>query len=105
MKVTSSRVYLDMPQLPETKIELSPEMKKELREELTTKFDRLKVFAIGRKPVSAESGSYIGATTEYDIKVGDEVFVDPGEARRAVICNIEGKDKMIVPFHAILHVW
>jgi hypothetical protein len=99
MKVTSSRVYLDMPQLPETKIELSPEMKKELREELTTKFDRLKVFAVGRKP-SSETAFYMD-----DIRVGDEVFVDPGEARRAVICNIEGKDKMIVPFHAILHVW
>lgn len=93
MKVHGQRVYLNMPVLPESKIELSPELKREMQQEIASKFDRLTVFAVSD---GIES-----------IKVGDEVYVDPSAVRRAVnsIVKIDDSEKLIVSVFDIMHTW
>ena len=99
MRILGDRVYLDLPELPESKIELSPETKRELRDEMSAKFDRLKVFAVGQL-----NTSYVGTTTP-EVKPGDEVFVDPQAIRRGVVLKIDNKEKICVNFRDIMHLW
>lgn len=91
MKVLGNRVYLDMPLLPESKIELSPDLKKEVLQETATKFQKLTVFQIGE------------AVT--NVKVGDEVYVDPNALRRSPLIEVEGKEKLVVASFDIMHIW
>jgi|SRR6478609_5297243 len=99
MKILGDRVYLDLPELPESKIELSPETKRELRDEMSAKFDRLKVFAVGQL-----NTSYVGTTTP-EVNIGDEVFVDPQAIRRGTVLKIDDKEKICVNYRDIMHIW
>jgi len=91
MIAQGNRVYLTLPDMQEYKVELSPEFKKELQAEIVSKLDRLTVYAVGN--------------TVKNVKVGDEVFVDPLELKRATVVNVEGKERIIVPSYGISHVW
>lgn len=91
MKVHGNRVYLNMPLLPESKLELSAELKKEMQFETAEKFQNLTVFAVG------DAISHIS--------VGDNVFVDPVALKRAPIIVIEGSEKIVVPVFDIMHTW
>jgi len=102
MKILGDRVYLDLPELPESKIELSPETKRELRDDMSAKFDRLKVFAIGELNHSVATSLLERSPI---INVGDEVFVDPQAIRRAVVLKIDDKEKICVNFRDIMHLW
>lgn len=91
MKINKNRVYLDLPEFPEHKVTISPELKKQLQDERLKQFDRLKVFAIGEE---------VKYTT-----VGSEVFVDPNALRAGVIFKIGEKDKISVSEDNIMHTW
>ncbi len=98
MKILGNRIYLSLPQFEENKVELSPEFKKAQKEEISSKLEKLTVFAIGDVN-SSMSESY------KEIKVGDEVFVDPNELKRGIYLKIEGKDKISVSLSSVMHVW
>lgn len=91
MKVLGKRIYLDMPNLPETKIELSPEFKKQQKEELAKKFDKLAVFAVGDEVTK--------------VKAGDIVCVDPFGLQRGRILVIDNEERISVVEDEILHIW
>lgn len=92
MKVLGNRVYLDMPEVKESKLSISPELKRDLKEEEVKKFDKLKVFAVG--------------DTVTSIKPGDEVFLDPLSTRAGIVTvSIEGKEKLITSIFHISHIW
>jgi len=93
MKVHGNRIYLTMPELPESKIELSPITKKQLEEEMVGKFDRLTVYAVGE------------GVSNPTVSPGDEVFVDPSGIRRGVILKVDGKDRISVSYFDVMHSW
>jgi co-chaperonin GroES (HSP10) len=101
MKVLGNRVYLLLPQLPETKIELSPATKKQLEEEMVGKYDKLEVLAIGE---GVNNSAVAGATNPL-VKVGDTVMVDPMGLKRGVVFELEDKKVIAVAYYDILHVW
>lgn len=96
MILLHNRVYLDFPDVKESKIELSPEDKKAYEAEQVAKMDRLKVFAIGEDLDKSSP-----------LKVGDEVYIDPSYfgTRRAFFVVIDEKKKLVVPYSEILHIW
>lgn len=91
MRILGDRVYLAMPELPETKLELSPEFKKIQKEEILGKFDKLIVKGIGEKVIN--------------ISKGDVVRVEPSALNRAMLIEIDGKEVISVPEYSIMHVW
>jgi hypothetical protein len=91
MKIRGKRVYLNMPEITEHKVSISPELKKQLQEEAVTKFDRLTVYAFGE---GVEG-----------LNVGDEVFVDPQGLRRGVVFKVEDKEKICVADYDIMHIY
>ena len=95
MKLLGNRVYLNLPEIQESKFSISDELKKELREKELSKFDRLTVFAISESEESKKCA----------INVGDEVYVDPMGLKRGIILKIEGEDKVSVSIFDIMHVW
>lgn len=102
MRVLHNRVYLDMPRIPESKIELDPGTKLEIKKEVAAKFDRMRVFAIGE---DVQSMSGVAIQGELALKVGDEVFVDPRTVSGATIIPTEHGEKIAVPYNAIYHIW
>jgi len=91
MKILGSRVYVNKPEMPETKTILSEDVKRQIDNDLVKQFDRLKVYAIG--------------DSVKDITPGDEVFVEPSQLRNALVIKIDGVDRILLPSHAIMHVW
>ncbi len=98
MKILGNRIYLSLPQFEDSKIDLSPEFKKTQKEEISSKLEKLTVFAIGDVN-SSRSESY------KEIKIGDEVFVDPNELKRGIFLRVEGKDKISVSLSSVMHIW
>lgn len=98
MNILGNRVYLDLPEIKEYKVTITPEVKKQLEEELFAKMDKLKVFAKGE-------GSGEGKALLDKLNVGDEVFIDPGKARLCPIFLIEDKKKICVSVFDIMHIW
>ena len=99
MKILGNRVYLEKPELPETKTYISEELKKQMEADLVEKYDRLKVFALGKGVLPT------GEVSEPEVKVGDEVLVDPNGLRRGVVIQIDGKSIVSVSYFDIMHVW
>jgi len=99
MKILGNRVYLLMPTLPERKIDISPELEKQLKEEMDIKFDRMTVYDVG------QTNGAEAVKSEPLINPGDEVFVDPNSLKRGVILKIDGKDVICVMGYEIMHVW
>lgn len=91
IKIHGNRVYLDLPELPDNKVTISPELKKQLQEERMKQMDKLKVYSVG-------------ATVE-DFKTGDEVFVDPSALQRGIFIKIGENTKIIVSKFDIAHTW
>lgn len=101
MKIHGNRIYLILPPMPDTKIELDPKTKRELESEMMGKYDRLVVYDVGVGN-GAESG-IVNSTNE--IKPGDEVFADPNALRRGVMLTIDGKNLISISKSDIMHTW
>jgi hypothetical protein len=91
-KLRGNRILLDHPELEEPNLYLDEATKEALKQEQTSKFYRLTVYAVG--------------DTITDINVGDEVLVDVGAIfGKSLKYIIGGKEKILVsPFDVIL-IW
>jgi len=101
MKILGNRVYLNLPDIQESKFSISEELKQQLKEKEIQKFDRLTVYAVGEGAI----GSSALTDEKTSVKAGDEVYVDPTAMRRGVILKIDGKEKISVSFFDIMHIW
>ncbi len=97
MKVLGSRIYLDMPEIKEHKVSISPALNTELEKEEAAKFDRLKVFAVGEGNTET--------VVKQVIKPGDYVLVDPIGLKKSFIIEIDGSKKIVLSLYDILHIW
>lgn len=95
MKILGNRVYLTLPELPDTKVKLLPDAEERYKEEMRSKFDKLKVYAIGE--------GIPGITIS--VKVGDEVMVDPVALRRGTVLKVDEKEVICVSSHDIMHIF
>jgi len=95
MRIQGNRVYLILPQLPESKIKLSREAEEGIKEEMRSKFDKLTVYAVGE--------GIHGITV--NAKPGDEVFADPNALRRGTVLKIDDKELICINSLDIMHIW
>ena len=95
MKLLGNRVYLNLPDMKETKVSISDELKQELREEQLSKFDKLEVFAFSECEEVKKSS----------LKIGDKVYVEPMGLKRGTVIKIDGKDKVSVSIFDVMHIW
>lgn len=91
MKVLGKRVYIELPKKEESKLIVDSNTKEALNKELLKKMSRLKVFAVGADIT--------------EIKVGDEVLIDPSALARSPIVTIDDKEVLLVNYLDIIHVW
>lgn len=101
MKILGNRVYLLLPELPDSKVVLLEEAKEKLKEEMRMKFDKLTVYDVGES-LNSESTA-IGSTTK--VKKGDVVFTDPQALRRGITLKIDDIELICVNSYDIMHVW
>lgn len=92
VKVLGHRVYLKLPELKESKVIVSKQVKKEAMTE-NTQLDYLEVLAIG---------SHV---TDNNLQVGDKVFVTPKMVNEQNVVEIEGQFVLCVNIYDIMHVW
>lgn len=92
MKIWGNRVCLDLPEQPIHKVEISPELKKQLESEKLKQYDKLKVYAVGENVKELFSP-------------GDEVFVDPSGLQKGSFIEVGDKKKIIVSSYDIAITW
>ncbi len=90
-KLLGNRILLDLPKKEEGKLIVDENTKEALEKEMMQKLNKLTVFAVGDLIT--------------DIKVGDEILVDPAALSKSPVIPINGENKLLVsPFDVIL-VW
>jgi hypothetical protein len=96
MKILGNRVYLLLPELPEFKTQLSPEFKKQQKEEVAKQLDKLTVYAVSEN-----------AKKDTGIEPGNEVLLDPNvlAQKRCSFFKLEDKEIISVSAFDILHIW
>lgn len=90
-KLWGNRILLDVPQVEDTKVIISEELRVSLTKESMPKYFKLKVFAVGDSIT--------------DIKEGDELLVDPSRLSQCPILNILGKDRVLVSVFDVILTW
>jgi hypothetical protein len=91
-KVLGNRLYLEMPADLKTNIHLDNATKRAIQEERMRTWGRLKVFAVG--------------DTINDIKIGDEVMIDPTAVEKVRQIPISPTEMvLLVSYFDIAHVW
>jgi hypothetical protein len=90
-QLRGNRLLLDLPKKDEGKLIVDENTKEALEREMMQKLNKLTVHAVGDLIT--------------DIKVGDEILVDPSALGKAPVIPINGENKLLVsPFDVIL-VW
>jgi hypothetical protein len=90
-QLRGNRLLLDLPKKDEGKLIVDDNTKEALEREMMQKLNKLTVYAVGDLIT--------------DIKVGDEILVDPAALHKAPVIPIAGENKLLVsPFDVIL-VW
>lgn len=90
-QLRGNRLLLDLPNKDEGKLIVDDNTKEALEREMAQKLKKLTVYAVGDNVI--------------DIKVGDEVFVDPSALGKAPVLPIGEENKLLVsPFDIIL-IW
>ena len=90
-KLRGNRLLLDLPKKDEGKLIVDENTKEALEREMMQKLNKLTVHAVGDLIT--------------DIKVGDEILVDPASLGKAPVIPIGEENKLLVsPFDVIL-VW
>jgi hypothetical protein len=98
MELLGNRVYLELPLIKESPISISDNVKKQIQDELLQKMDKLKVVYKGE-------GMGEGKLYMEKVKIGAEVFVDPGKLRLCPMFEIEKKAHVCVSVFDIYHIW
>lgn len=91
MKVLGNRVYVDVPDMPETKVIVDPQLKKEMQLEMAKQFEKLTVFAVGKGV--------------QDVKVGDKIYIRPELINKAPVVEIEGKERLEFSEYEVSFIW
>ena len=91
MKLLGKRVLLSVPQRPESILELTPEVEKQLEMDLIKKWTGLEVFAIGEDVTS--------------VKVGDKVYIPSSTLTNAERVLIDEDTKMMISEFEIAIIW
>ena len=90
-QLRGNRLLLDLPKKDEGKLIVDENTKEALEREMMQKLNKLTVHAVGDLIT--------------DIKVGDEILVDPSALGKAPVIPNNGENKLLVsPFDVIL-VW
>ena len=90
-KVLGRRILINFPKRPESKIELTPEVERQLEEEMVKKWTNLEVFAVGEE-----------ATT---IKPGDKIYVPAEVLKNSERITIGDSTKLMISEYDIAIVW
>ena len=91
IKLLGSRILLTIPPAPESKIELTEEVKQAMHAEFMQQLKSLEVYAIGEDVTK--------------LKVGDKVYVPPGVAMHAEKLIIDDSVKMLLGERDIAIIW
>lgn len=87
-----NRIYLEIPEEPKSSIHLDEESKKALEAEKMKKWGRLKVYAVGN--------------LIEDIKIGDEVMIDPTAVSKIVKIPLsDTREVLLLSTFDIAHIW
>ena len=91
-KLLGNRVYLNIPEIPESNIILSEEMKKDLIITQQEKYRKLVVYDVG------DSTGYLN--------IGDVVFVDPVTIQNAPVIPLTSTlSVLLISPASIIHIW
>jgi hypothetical protein len=87
-----SRIYVEIPEIPESTVILDEEAKKAKAYEHRAKLARLKVYAVG--------------TAIDNIKEGDLILIDPSALQKCPLVEISDKKNVLLvsPFD-VIHIW
>ena len=92
-KVLGKFVYIDIPEKPETKIQVDENTKEALQKEWIAKLSKLKVWAVGEN-------------ANPSIKEGDMVLIDPNAINTIKMIPMDdGSTKGMVLDYNIVHIW
>lgn len=90
-QLRGNRLLLDLPKKEEGKLIVDENTKEALEKEMMQKLNKLTVYAVGDLIT--------------DIKVGDEILVDPAALQKSPVIPIGEENKLLVsPFDVIL-IW
>jgi hypothetical protein len=90
-QLRGNRLLLDLPKKEEGKLIVDDNTKEALEKEMMQKLNKLTVYAVGDLIT--------------DIKVGDEILVDPAALQKSPVIPIGEENKLLVsPFDVIL-IW
>jgi hypothetical protein len=91
-RLLGNRIYLEIPKKEESKLIVDENTKEALEKEMIKKMSRLTVHSIGELVTN--------------VKVGEEVLVDPEALSRAkVIPYSEKEDVLLISPFDVIHVW
>ena len=92
-KVLGKFVYIDIPEKPETKIQVDENTKEALQKEWIAKLSKLKVWAVGEN-------------ANPSIKEGDMVLIDPNAINTIKMIPMDdGSTKGMILDYNIVHIW
>lgn len=91
MKLLGKRVYVELPKKEESKLIVDSNTKEALHKEMLKKMSKLKIFMVGADVT--------------EIKVGDEVLIDPSALSRSPIVTIDDREVLLVNYFDIIHIW
>jgi len=90
-KLRGNRLLLDLPKKDEGKLIVDDNTKEALEREMMQKLNKLTVHAVGDLIT--------------DIKVGDEILVDPASLHKSPVIPIGGENKLLVSPYDVILVW
>lgn len=90
-KLRGNRLLLDLPKKDKGKLIVDENTKEALDREMMQKLNKLTVHAVGDLVT--------------DIKVGDEILVDPASLGKAPVIPINGENKLLVSSFDVILVW
>jgi hypothetical protein len=90
-KLLGRRVLINFPKRPDSKIELTPEVERQLEEEMVKKWTNLEVYAIGED-----------VTT---LKAGDKVYIPAEVLKSAERLNVNNDAKLMISEYDVAVIW
>lgn len=90
-KLLGRRVLINFPKRPDSKIELTPEVERQLEEEMVKKWTRLEVYSAGEEVTS--------------VKAGDKIYVSPEALKSAERINVSEETKLMISEYDIAIIW
>lgn len=90
-KLIGRRVLINLPKRQESKIELTPEVERQLEEEMIKKWTRLEVYSVGDEVAS--------------VKAGDRVYVSHDAISTAERISVNDEMKLMISEYDIAIIW